>query len=311
MAELGSAFVTSPAQRVPPPRGLIAYQGEPGANSDAACRAVFPELEPLPCQTFEDAFDAVESGRAELAMIPVENSIAGRVADIHHLLPESGLHIVGEYFMPIHFQLMVVPGTRLEQVRTVRSHTHALGQCRRIVREHGWNAVVADDTAGAAREVAELDDAAVAALAPRLAADLYGLEILAEDVEDEHHNTTRFLVLSREPREPALGEGQVITSFVFRVRNVPAALYKAMGGFATNGVNMTKLESYQLGGTFFATQFYADVEGHPKDASLALALEELAFFSTHVRVLGTYPAHPFRAEIAEPAANRQLRPQAP
>jgi prephenate dehydratase len=289
----------------------VAYQGEPGANSDAACRAVVPELEPLPCQTFEDAFDAVESGRAELAMIPVENSIAGRVADIHHLLPESGLHIVGEYFMPIHFQLMVVPGTRLEQVRTVRSHTHALGQCRRIVREHGWNAVVADDTAGAAREVAELADATVAALSPRLAAELYGLEILAEDVEDEHHNTTRFLMLSREPREPAVGDGQVITSFVFRVRNVPAALYKAMGGFATNGVNMTKLESYQLGGTFFATQFYADVEGHPKDTSLALALEELAFFSTHVRVLGTYPAHPFRAEIAEPAANRVLRPQAP
>ncbi len=292
-------------------RGRVAYQGEPGANSDAACRAVVPELEPLPCQTFEDAFDAVESGRAELAMIPVENSIAGRVADIHHLLPESGLHIVGEYFMPIHFQLMVVPGARLEQVRTVRSHTHALGQCRRIVREHGWNAVVADDTAGAAREVAELADPTVAALAPRLAADLYGLEVLAEDVEDEHHNTTRFLVLSREPREPALGDGPVITSFVFRVRNVPAALYKAMGGFATNGVNMTKLESYQLGGTFFATQFYADVEGHPKDASLALALEELTFFSSHVRILGTYPAHPYRAEIAEPAANRQLRPHTP
>jgi len=291
--------------------GRIAYQGEPGANSDAACRAVVPELEPLPCQTFEDAFDAVETGRAELAMIPVENSIAGRVADIHHLLPESGLHIIGEYFMPIHFQLMVVPGTRLDQLRTVRSHSHALGQCRRIVREHGWNGVVADDTAGAAREVAELADPTVAALSPRLAAELYGLEIVAEDVEDEHHNTTRFLVLSREPREPALGEGQMITSFVFRVRNVPAALYKAMGGFATNGVNMTKLESYQLGGTFFATQFYADVEGHPKDASLALALEELAFFSTHVRVLGTYPAHPFRAEIAEPAANRDLRPQAP
>jgi prephenate dehydratase len=292
-------------------RGRVAYQGEPGANSDAACRAVVPELEPLPCQTFEDAFDAVESGRAELAMIPVENSIAGRVADIHHLLPESGLHIVGEYFMPIHFQLMVVPGARLEQVRTVRSHTHALGQCRRIVREHGWNAVVADDTAGAAREVAELADPTVAALAPRLAADLYGLEVLAEDVEDEHHNTTRFLVLSREPREPALGDGPVITSFVFRVRNVPAALYKAMGGFATNGVNMTKLESYQLGGTFFATQFYADVEGHPKDASLALALEELTFFSSHVRILGTYSAHPYRAEIAEPAANRQLRPHTP
>jgi prephenate dehydratase len=291
--------------------GRVAYQGEPGANSDAACRAVVPELEPLPCQTFEDAFDAVESGRAELAMIPVENSIAGRVADIHHLLPESGLHIVGEYFMPIHFQLMAAPGARLERIRTVRSHAHALGQCRRILREHGWNGVVADDTAGAAREVAELADPAVAALAPRLAAELYGLDVLAEDVEDEHHNTTRFLVLAREPREPALGDGLVITSFVFRVRNVPAALYKAMGGFATNGVNMTKLESYQLGGTFFATQFYADVEGHPKDAALALALEELAFFSTHVRVLGTYPAHAFRAEIAEPAANRQLRPQAP
>jgi prephenate dehydratase len=299
---------SSPAS---PASGRIAYQGEPGANSDAACRAVVPELEPLPCQTFEDAFDAVESGRAELAMIPVENSIAGRVADIHHLLPESGLHIVGEYFMPIHFHLMAAPGIRMSQIRTVRSHAHALGQCRRILREHGWNGVVADDTAGAAREVAELADPSVAALAPRLAAELYGLDILAEDVEDEHHNTTRFLLLSREPREPALGEGQVITSFVFRVRNVPAALYKAMGGFATNGVNMTKLESYQLGGTFFATQFYADVEGHPKDAPLALALEELAFFSTHVRVLGTYPAHPFRAEIAEPAANRQLRPQAP
>ncbi len=292
-------------------RARIAYQGEPGANSDAACRVVVPELEPLPCQTFEDAFDAVESGRAELALIPVENSIAGRVADIHHLLPESGLHIVGEYFMPIHFQLMVVPGTRLEQVRTVRSHTHALGQCRRIVREHGWNAVVADDTAGAAREVAELDDPAVAALAPLLAAGLYGLDVLAQDVEDEHHNTTRFLLLSREPREPALGDGPVITSFVFRVRNVPAALYKAMGGFATNGVNMTKLESYQLGGTFFATQFYADVEGHPKEASVALALEELAFFSASLRILGTYPASPFRAEIAEPAENRTLRPKAP
>jgi prephenate dehydratase len=289
----------------------IAYQGEPGANSDAACRNALPGMQPLPCATFEDAFDAVESGMAGLAMIPVENSIAGRVADIHHLLPESGLHIVGEYFMPIHFQLMAVAGATLEQIRTVRSHAHALGQCRRYLRERGWSAVVADDTAGAAREVAELADPSVAALAPRLAAELYGLEILAEDVEDEHHNTTRFLMLAREPREPVLGEGPVITTFVFRVRNVPAALYKAMGGFATNGVNMTKLESYQLGGTFFATQFYADVEGHPKDASLALALEELAFFSVHLRILGTYPASPFRGEIAEPADNRLLRPHQP
>jgi prephenate dehydratase len=289
----------------------IAYQGEPGANSDAACRNALPGMQPLPCATFEDAFDAVESGMAGLAMIPVENSIAGRVADIHHLLPESGLHIVGEYFMPIHFQLMAVAGATLEQIRTVRSHAHALGQCRRYLRERGWSAVVADDTAGAAREVAELADPSVAALAPRLAAELYGLEILAEDVEDEHHNTTRFLMLAREPREPVLGEGPVITTFVFRVRNVPAALYKAMGGFATNGVNMTKLESYQLGGTFFATQFYADVEGHPKDAALALALEELAYFSVHLRIHGTYPASPFRGEIAEPADNRLLRPHQP
>src|SRR4051794_5473074 len=194
-----------------------------------ACTEMFPAREQLPCTTFEDALEAVSSGRAGLAMIPVDNSIAGRVADIHHLLPESGLHIVGEHFMPIHFQLMAVPGTRLDEGRTVRSHAHAPGQCRRILRDHGGKRVVADGTAGAAREVAELADRSVAAFAPRLAAALYGLEILAEDVEDEHHNTTRFLVLSRDPREPALGEGQMITSFVFRVRNVPAALYKAMG----------------------------------------------------------------------------------
>jgi prephenate dehydratase len=269
---------------------------------------MFPELEPLPCPTFEDAFEAVEDGLADLAMIPVENSLAGRVADIHHLLPVSQLHIVGEHFLPIHFQLMAVPGTSIERLRSVRSHVHAMGQCRQIIRDHGWDPVVADDTAGAAREVAELNDPAVAALAPRLAAQLYGLQVLAEDVEDAHHNTTRFLVLSRQADEPPLDERPVITSFVFRVRNVPAALYKAMGGFATNGVNMTKLESYQLGGTFFATQFYADIEGHPKQTPVALALEELKFFSVHLRVLGTYPASPFRAEIAEPPENRELRP---
>ena len=292
----------------PRPTGRIAYQGEPGANSDAACREMFPELEPLPCPTFEDAFDAVEGGLADLAMIPVENSLAGRVADIHHLLPLSQLHIVGEHFLPIHFQLMVVPGTTLEQIHTVRSHIHAMGQCRRIIRDNRWTAAIADDTAGSAREVAELADPSVAALAPRLAADLYGLQILAEDVEDEHHNTTRFLVLARQPQDQPLDDRAMITSIVFRVRNVPAALYKAMGGFATNGVNMTKLESYQLGGTFFATQFYADVEGHPKQTPVALALEELAFFSVHLRVLGTYPASPLRAQIAEPAENRELRP---
>jgi len=281
--------------------GRIAYQGEPGANSDAACRSVYPDLDPLPCPTFEDAFAATADGDAELAMIPIENSIAGRVADIHHLLPDSGLHIVGEFFMPIHFHLLVVPGTTIEQITTVRSHSHALSQCRRLIREHGWRSVVADDTAGAAREVADLGDPSIAALAPPLSAELYGLEVLAENVEDEHHNTTRFVVLAREPHEPPMDDGSVITTFVFRVRNVPAALYKAMGGFATNGVNMTKLESYQLGGSFNATQFYADVEGHPKSTPVALALEELAFFCAYLRILGTYPASPFRAEIAEPS----------
>ena len=288
--------------------GPIAYQGEPGANSAMACTEMFPGREQLPCTTFEDALEAVSTGRAGLAMIPVDNSIAGRVADIHHLLPDSGLHIIGEFFLPIHFQLMATPGTPLESITTVRSHVHALGQCRKIIREHGWATVVADDTAGAAREVSELEDPTVAALSPVAAAELYGLDILARDVEDEHHNTTRFLVLSREPHVPPVGSGPTITSFVYRVRNVPAALYKAMGGFATNGVNMTKLESYQLGGSFFATQFYADVEGHPEDPHVALALEELAFFSVEVRILGVYPAHPFRASIAEPAANRALRP---
>ncbi len=288
--------------------GVVSYQGEPGANSAAACTEMFPDRQQLPCATFEDALEAVTGGVADLAMIPVENSIAGRVADIHHLLPDSGLHIVGEHFLPIHFQLMGVPGSSIERIRTVRSHVHALGQCRRLLRGRGWTSAVADDTAGAAREVAMLGDPSLAALAPRAAAELYGLAILAADVEDEHHNTTRFLVLAREPRVPPIAAGPVITTFVYRVRNVPAALYKAMGGFATNGVNMTKLESYQLGGKFFATQFYADIEGHPEDHLVALALEELEFFSVEVRILGTYPAHPFRAEIAEPSDHGVLRP---
>ncbi|HEY6798162.1 MAG TPA: prephenate dehydratase [Kineosporiaceae bacterium] len=304
-----SLAVPDPAD--PPATGRIAYQGEPGANSDAACREMFPAMESLPCPTFEDAFEAVMTGLSDLAMIPVENSIAGRVADIHLLLPDSRLHIVAEHFLPIHFQLAALPGSRLEDVRSVRSHVHALGQCRRVIREHGWVGQIAEDTAGSAREVAEGGDPTVAALCPRQAAELYGLQILATDVEDEHRNTTRFLVLAREPHDVPPGDGPMITSFVFQVRNVPSALYKALGGFATNGVNMTKLESYQLGGTFFATRFYADVEGHPKDAALALALEELAFFSVHLRIFGTYPASPFRATIAEPADNRQLRPRAP
>lgn len=277
----------------------IAFQGEFGANSDMACRDMFPQMEPLPCQTFEEAFLAVENGDADLAMIPIENTLAGRVADIHHLLPESRLHIVGEYFMPIRFQLMVLPGVTKDEVRTVHSHIHALGQCRRIVRMNGWKPVIAGDTAGAAKLVAEKGDRSMAALAPRLAADLYGLEIIAENVEDSESNVTRFVVLAREADIPARTKSDevIVTTFVFNVRNIPAALYKALGGFATNGINMTKLESYQIGGKFFATQFYADIEGHPDDANLRRALEELRFFSEKVRILGSYRAHPMRLSM--------------
>lgn len=290
--------------------GTIAYQGEPGANSDAACHEMYPAMTPLPCPTFEDAFEAVTSGAADLAMIPVENNIAGRVADIHRLLPDSGLYIVGEHFLPIHFHLAAVPGATLDEIRTVRSHIHALGQCRRAIRDHGWTAQIADDTAGSAREVAERGDRTIASLCPPRAASIYGLEVLAKNVEDEHHNTTRFVVLSREPAAYEAG-APMITSFVFQVRNVAAALYKALGGFATNGVNMTKLESYQLGGGFYATRFYADVEGHPDDPNLSVALEELAFFCVHLRIIGTYPASGFRATIAESIDNRVLRPNVP
>ncbi|MCX5516633.1 prephenate dehydratase [Kaistia algarum] len=277
----------------------VVFQGEPGANSHIACANVLPDYEAVPAPTFEDCFQAMTRGDVDLAMIPIENSLAGRVADIHHLLPDSGLHIIGEYFLPIRFQLMAPFGATLQTIRTVESHVHALGQCRRILREHGWRAIVAGDTAGAARLVAEAGDLSRAALAPRLAAEIYGLDILAENVEDAEHNTTRFVVLAREPVHARAGNGPVITTFVFRVRNIPAALYKALGGFATNGINMTKLESYQLGGRFFATQFYADVEGHPDDRALSLALEELQFFSDEVRILGVYPAADFRAGVAE------------
>ncbi|WP_244631136.1 prephenate dehydratase [Aureimonas sp. ME7] len=284
--------------------GRISFQGEPGANSDTACRTMYPGLEPLPCPTFEDALGAVTRGEADLAMIPIENTIAGRVADIHHLLPVSGLQIVGEFFLPIRFQLMAKPGTTLGDIREVHSHIHALGQCRGILRRNGWKPIVAGDTAGAARQIAEMPEAHVAALAPRLAAELYGLEILAENVEDAEHNTTRFVVLSRPGKGRELwapaGGGRVVTTFVFEVRNLPAALYKALGGFATNGVNMTKLESYQLEGKFVATQFFADIEGHPEDAPVARALEELRFFSKKVSITGVYPAAQDRPEHPEP-----------
>ena len=277
-----------------PDTKVIAYQGEPGANSHIACREVYPDWEPLPCATFEDAFAALADGSAGLGMIPIENSIAGRVADIHHFLPASGLHIIGEFFLPIHFQLLALPGVGVETLRTVYSHVHALGQCRKIIRRLGLKPVITGDTAGSAREVSEWRDPTRASLATSLAGEIYGLETRARDVEDETHNTTRFVVLSRTPAWAASGNGPTVTTFLFRVRNVPAALYKALGGFATNGVNMTKLESYMVDGEFSATQFLADVDGHPDDRSLALALEELAFFSKEVRVLGVYPAHPFR-----------------
>ena len=275
----------------------ISFQGEPGANSDTACRNVYPDMEPLPCATFEDAFNAVESGKADLAMIPIENTIAGRVADIHHLLPESKLHIVGEYFLPIHFQLMVLPGVSRREIKTVQSHIHALGQCRKYIRKNGWKGVIAGDTAGAAKLVSELGDRTMAALAPRLAASLYGLDMLEENVEDSDSNVTRFVVLTKNKQwvERPSADARMMTTFMFRVRNVPAALYKAMGGFATNGVNMTKLESYQLG-AFTATLFYADIEGHPDDANVKLALDELRFFSREVRVLGVYPRSESREE---------------
>ncbi len=280
-------------------RKKIIFQGEPGANSHLACREAYPDYEPVPCPTFEDCFTALSAGEVDLGMIPIENSVAGRVADIHHLMPDSGLHIIAEWFLPIRNQLMAPKGASLETIKSVESHVMALGQCRGIIRAMKLKPIVAADTAGSAREVAEANDVSRAAIASRLAAEIYGLDILKENVEDESHSTTRFIVLSKEKKWAAPGNGKVITTFVFRVRNVPAALYKAMGGFATNGVNMTKLESYMVGGNFFATQFYADVEGHPDDRSLVFALEELAFFSKELRILGVYPSHPFRETFKE------------
>jgi prephenate dehydratase len=279
----------------------VAFQGEPGAYANLAAREALPGLEYVPRPTFEDAVDAVRRGETDLCIIPIENSLHGRIADIHHLLPEVGLYIVGEHFLPIRHQLLGIKGASLAGLKEVYSQGPALGQCLRIIRDmklkaHNWH-----DTAGSARHIAELKDPAIAAIASALAGEIYGLEILKSDVEDESHNMTRFLIMAHEPDDaplPAPGSSdKVITSFVFRVRNVPAALYKAMGGFATNGVNMTKLESYQLGGSFNATQFYADIEGHPDERPVRLALEELKFFTSKLSVLGVYPAHPFRAEM--------------
>jgi prephenate dehydratase len=273
----------------------IAFQGEPGANSDEACRDYYPGYRPVPHVAFEDAFEAVKRGDCDLAMIPVENSIAGRVADVHHLLPSSGLKIIRELFKPIRFQFMVNRGVRLEDVRTVSSMPFALGQCRKTIRRLGLATEPAGDTAGAAKSLAANPDPTKAAIAPALAAKLYDLEILLADIEDEAHNTTRFIVMSADP-DPAVPPAGIgcVTSFVFRVRNIPAALYKALGGFATNGVNMTKLESYMENGVFSATFFYAEVDGRPDDAALARAFEELSFFSDHFEILGVFAADPFR-----------------
>jgi len=271
----------------------IAFQGERGANSDEACRSYFPAYEPAPYPTFEEAFESVKSGACALGMIPVDNSIAGRVGDVHHLLPESGLKIVGERFKPIRFQLMANPGVKVEDVRLVSSMPIALGQCRKTLRRLGVRTEAAGDTAGAARALAETPDPHRAAVAPALAAELYGLNILLRDIEDLHTNTTRFLVMAPEGESPPPG-ADCVTSFVFRVRNVPAALYKAMGGFATNGVNMTKLESYMENGAFTATMFYAEVDGRPEDAGAAHAFEELGFFCERLEILGVYEADPYR-----------------
>jgi prephenate dehydratase len=276
------------------PAKTIAFQGAPGAYSDLACRQVFPAMATLPCGGFDDAMAAVRDGQAALAMLPVENSVAGRVADIHHLLPHSGLHIIGEHFARVEHHLLAVPGATLADLKTVRSHVHALSQCRKLIRELNLKPVVAADTAGSAAEVARANDKSVASIASELAGRIYGLVSLRRNIEDAEHNTTRFLIMARETLEAPNDGGLVVTSFVFNVRNVPAALYKALGGFATNSINMTKLESYMVGGHFTATQFYADVEGHPEDRPLRLALEELRFFSREVRILGVYPGHPFR-----------------
>ncbi len=275
----------------------VAFQGEPGAYANLAAREYLPHAQAIPKPSFDDAIAAVREGATDLAIIPIENSLHGRIADIHHLLPEAGLYIVGEHFHRVRHQLLGVKGATLGGLKTVLSQAPALGQCRKLIREMKLTAQNWHDTAGAARHVAELKDPSVAAIASSLAAEFYGLDILKADVEDEAHNMTRFLIMAPEPDDAALDSGPVVTTFVFRVRNVPAALYKALGGFATNGVNITKLESYQLGGSFNATQFYADIEGHPEERNVRLALEELNFFTSKLTVLGVYPASPFRASM--------------
>ena len=274
--------------------GRIAFQGEPGAYSHQACRDAYPGLDPLPCASFQDALAAVRSGRADLGMIAVENSTYGRVADVHSLLPDSGLHIVGEAFVRVHINLLAVRGATIAEVKRVRAMSILLGQCRGFLSRHDLATLNWTDNAAGAREVARLGDRSEAALASELAGEINGLDILARHIEDHANNTTRFLVMARDMNLTRRGDDGMMTSFMFRVRNIPAALYKAMGGFATNGVNMTKLESYMVDGSFSATQFFADIEGHPADDNVRLALEELRFFTSTLTMLGTYPADPKR-----------------
>lgn len=267
----------------------IAFQGDPGAYSHEACLKARPEMEPLPCKTFEDVIESVRSKRADLAMLPIENTTYGRVADIHRLLPESGLHVVDEAFVRVRICLMARPGVALGDIKQVRAHLVLLPQSAKFLRDHGISGVAAADSAGAAAELAQADSTDTGVLASELAAQINGLDVLAKDIEDHGHNTTRFVIMSREMDLSRRGD-DMVTTFVFQVRNIPAALYKAMGGFATNGVNMTKLESYMVGGSFTATQFYADIEGHPDDPSVQLALDELSYFTTKLEILGVYPA---------------------
>lgn len=273
---------------------IISFQGALGANSDLACRAMYPDWETLPCETFQDAFDAVKNSDATRAMIPIDNTLAGRVADVHHLMPGSGLRILAEHFEPIRHALMGVKGVKIEELEHVHSHVHAIPQCRKIIKELGLKAHVHADTAGAAEEIAKLNDPKQGAIATPLAAEIYGLDILRADIQDEDHNTTRFVVLSKEEFISERDQDkEYITSFIFRARNIPAALYKCMGGFATNGINMLKLESY-VDPDFQVAQFYVDVQGHVEDQSIKLALEELEFFAAEFSLLGSYEAHDFR-----------------
>jgi len=282
------------SQAAADPTNAIAFQGVPGANSHIACREAYPEMEPVPCDTFEEAFACVEDGRAALAMIPIENSLGGRVADIHHLLPDSSLAMIAEHFMQVKYHLLGVPGAHLDGVKQVWSHVQALAQCREQIKALDVEPVARADTAGAAREVAELADPAIAAVSPPLAAEIYGLDVLRQRFEDHLGNVTRFVVMSRQRRDPDPRDGKCMTAFIFQVRSVPASLYKAMGGFATNGVNITKLESYITGEHFTVARFYAEIEGHPSELHVARAFEELEYFSTKLRILGVFQAHAHR-----------------